>query len=384
MLSERTWPNYRGSEQDGVKILVNDFKLTKDVTFGNTKLFIQSPESLFHLEEARDKHLPKIAIFLQKIWRGVRARRLFKRMKAALSLQKYWRGYMARKMYPRLKAALRIGLYYRHCVRRGYVRRLCSTYQNVQRLPDLGKSLKWPKEVPRPLKSVDPLIHNIFIRWRAFKILSKYPRESWPEMHLKITALELLKGKRMQWGIQRKWRRDYLNDTSQNEFVDAYRDALNKAGFNPKNVLMSMPTKKFNKHSKINDRGLVITKDDLLKLKMEGKKIKKDIDVPLSDILSVSISPDAGNQLLIIHLKQTGPNNDLILKLNCKNEDVIGEVLGVLASQYLKKLGRNLEVKSSNHLTARSGKNNKTILVQSTGPNATFSKNKDGTIIFAD
>ena len=51
---------------------------------GNTKLFIQSPESLFHLEEARDKHLPKIAIFLQKIWRGVRARRLYKRMKAAL------------------------------------------------------------------------------------------------------------------------------------------------------------------------------------------------------------------------------------------------------------------------------------------------------------
>ena len=42
-----------------------------------------------------------------------------------------------------------------------------------------------------------------------------------------------------------------MNDTSQNDFVDAYRDALNKAGFNPKNVLMSMPTKKFNKHSKV-------------------------------------------------------------------------------------------------------------------------------------
>ena len=42
-----------------------------------------------------------------------------------------------------------------------------------------------------------------------------------------------------------------MNDTSQNEFVDAYRDALNKAGFNPKNVLMSIPTKKFNKHSKV-------------------------------------------------------------------------------------------------------------------------------------
>ena len=42
-----------------------------------------------------------------------------------------------------------------------------------------------------------------------------------------------------------------MNDTSQNEFVDAYRDSLNKAGFNPKNVLMSIPTKKFNKHSKV-------------------------------------------------------------------------------------------------------------------------------------
>ena len=51
--------------------------------------------------------------------------------------------------------------------------------------------------------------------------------------------------------IFRKWRRDYLNDTSQNDFVDAYRDALNKAGFNPRNVLMSIPTKKFNKHSKV-------------------------------------------------------------------------------------------------------------------------------------
>ena len=42
-----------------------------------------------------------------------------------------------------------------------------------------------------------------------------------------------------------------MNDTSQNDFVDTYRDALNKAGFNPKNVLMSIPTKKFNKHSKV-------------------------------------------------------------------------------------------------------------------------------------
>ena len=69
--------------------------------------FVQSPESLFHLEGAREKHLPEIVIKLQKVWRGV----------------------MARRQYKKMKAALKIGLYYRHCVRRGYVRQLCSTFK---------------------------------------------------------------------------------------------------------------------------------------------------------------------------------------------------------------------------------------------------------------
>ena len=130
MLCDRTWPNYRGSEQDGVKLILQKFDLSKDVTFGNTKLvilsifpffknslqityfflffqFVQSPESLFHLEGAREKHLPEIVIKLQKVWRGV----------------------MARRQYKKMKAALKIGLYYRHCVRRGYVRQLCSTFK---------------------------------------------------------------------------------------------------------------------------------------------------------------------------------------------------------------------------------------------------------------
>ena len=42
MLCDRTWPNYRGSEQDGVKLILQKFDLSKDVTFGNTKLVILS------------------------------------------------------------------------------------------------------------------------------------------------------------------------------------------------------------------------------------------------------------------------------------------------------------------------------------------------------
>ena len=81
---------------------------------------------------------------------------------------------------------------------------ICPTFltRNVKQLPDLGKSLPWPQP-PRQLRSLAPKLQNIHQRWRAFKILSKYPRESWPEMNLKLSAMELLRGQRNQWGIDR-------------------------------------------------------------------------------------------------------------------------------------------------------------------------------------
>ena len=67
---------------------------------------------------------------------------------------------------------------------------------------DLGKSLKWP-EPPKTLSHLGPLFYKAFQRWRAYTILSKYPKDTWAELHLKITALELLRGQRATWGIER-------------------------------------------------------------------------------------------------------------------------------------------------------------------------------------
>jgi len=361
MLAKPTWPNYRGSEVDGVKAILKAQKLDKDVTYGYTKLFVQSPESLFQLEESREKELPRLVTFLQKIWRGVRARRLFKKM----------------------KAALKIGLWYRHCVTKQYVKSICSSHQNVKRLPDYGKNIRWPTDVRHRFKRADNMIQNIFQRWRAFMILSKYPQEAWPEMHLKITALELLRGKRAQWGIHRRWKGDYLNDTAENTFYDAYRSALMKDGINQKSVLFSAPVKKFNRHGKVTERALILTKDNLIKMET-GKKFKVALTIPLVDVMKLSLSPDAGNQVIIIQLR--GNNNDLVLSLNSsKNEDLCGELVGILSSIYCKKMGRNLEVFASNRLTARSGKAEKIISISSgaSGANSTFVKNKDGTVTYS-
>ena len=113
-----------------------------------------------------------------------------------------------------------------------------------------------------------------------------------------------------------------------------------------------------------------------------GKKFKVALNVPLSDVSRVSISPDVGNQVLIIHLNKNN-SNDLILSLNCPNEDLSGEVLGVLASQLAKKFNKKLDVFVSNQLQAKSG-NFKTINIQSSGPGANFTKTKEGTIIYSD
>ena len=68
MLSQFTWPNFRGGvDKQGVQILLREQGLEEDVAYGKTKLFIRTPRSVYILEEARGRLLPAIAVFLQKV-----------------------------------------------------------------------------------------------------------------------------------------------------------------------------------------------------------------------------------------------------------------------------------------------------------------------------
>ena len=115
-----------------------------------------------------------------------------------------------------------------------------------------------------------------------------------------------------------------------------------------------------------------------------SKKIKVMLKFPLVDITQISLSPDAGNQVIVIRFRQDS-QNDLVFSLNSlKNEDLTGELIGILSSTFTKKLGRKLEVLASNNLSYKSQKNNKTVVVSTgaTGPSSTFAKNKDGTVTY--
>lgn len=178
----------------------------------------------------------------------------------------------------------------------------------------------------------------------------------------------------------RKWRGDYLNDPTENLDVHAYRASLTKEGVSTKTVLFSAHTVKYNCRDKINERAIVFTKDNKI-LKMDpNKKFKNMQTFQFSDIISISLSPDQGNELILIHLKSS---NDLVLSLQSKRgEDLTGELVGVLADHYLKMLGRPLNVRVSNQMEAKSGKRNKVVTVQAAADSTGFTKAANGGIIY--
>ncbi|CAB0000988.1 unnamed protein product [Nesidiocoris tenuis] len=51
MISRYTWPNYRGSDKEGTKVLIDEKGFSHDVKYGETKIFIKSPGTLFTLEQ---------------------------------------------------------------------------------------------------------------------------------------------------------------------------------------------------------------------------------------------------------------------------------------------------------------------------------------------
>lgn len=66
MISQYTWPNFHGgTEKEGTKILVEEQGFTNDVKYGNTKIFIRSPQTLFALEQVR-LTTPQIIQFSQQ------------------------------------------------------------------------------------------------------------------------------------------------------------------------------------------------------------------------------------------------------------------------------------------------------------------------------
>ncbi|PZC73892.1 hypothetical protein B5X24_HaOG208687 [Helicoverpa armigera] len=328
MLSQYTWPNFRGSnDKDAVMVLLRDLHVS-DVQFGHTKLFIRSAKTLHGLEAARAELIPSIVILLQKLWRGTLARMRYKKMKAAVTIYNAWKRYRVRRYIAELQAELQRN--------RGVIR-------------------QWP---PAPRRLPAPLLQAAYRRWRAYLTLKPIPRAQWPQLKMKICAASALRARRTHWGQDRQWIGDYLADSSYNSKAAAYQSQLASLQKSQQvgRALFSCRVHKFNRYNKLAERCLLITESAIFKLDANTfKPLKKP--TAITEVGAIRImSSDV--QLVVISIPSA--KNDLVVGLVAPNSnqtggtaDLVGELLGVLVNRFNMLTGQELSVEVESGATTR-------------------------------
>ena len=82
ILSEKTFPVWNGKAADGIGIIMQAVNMDpKEWQLGSQKVFIKSPESLFLLEEVRDRKYHSYAKVIQRAYRRWKSRKYFLEMR---------------------------------------------------------------------------------------------------------------------------------------------------------------------------------------------------------------------------------------------------------------------------------------------------------------
>lgn len=86
ILTSETWPSWRGEVTQGIHHLMTSVNMDRDqYQLGKTKVFIKNPESLFLLEEMRERKFDSYARVIQKAWRKHHAREQYLKQKEEAS-----------------------------------------------------------------------------------------------------------------------------------------------------------------------------------------------------------------------------------------------------------------------------------------------------------
>lgn len=68
MTCEYTWPNHlMATDREAVEAIIIQHGFQGDVAYGQTKLFVRTPRTLFTLEQERATLIPILVLFLQKV-----------------------------------------------------------------------------------------------------------------------------------------------------------------------------------------------------------------------------------------------------------------------------------------------------------------------------
>uniref|UniRef100_A0A668TIU5 Myosin motor domain-containing protein n=1 Tax=Oreochromis aureus TaxID=47969 RepID=A0A668TIU5_OREAU len=326
MTCEYTWPNHlMASDREAVEAIVIQHGFQDDVAYGQTKLFVRTPRSLFTLEQERNNLIPILVTFLQKVWRGTLARARCRRMRAIYAIMGCYKRYKVKAHFWEVERR----------------------FANVRTMADYGKSLEWPTP-PAALSQFHSITVMLHRRWWARQIVKNIPPSDMLEVRAKVAAMTALSGERKDWGVSRAWERDYLGNArdcpqTSASFIRISKELKNKDEYSQ--VLFSSFCRKFT-----------------------GVSVTTGVD-----------------QMVALH---TSSQDDVLLCLQrgelCPNQDRVGELVGAIVDHFtrVKKIQFPVKVCRSGLEIHMRGKP-KNISVESKAGQtiADFKKSKDGFIL---
>eukprot|EP00058_Branchiostoma_floridae_P001325 XP_002586813.1 hypothetical protein BRAFLDRAFT_105565 [Branchiostoma floridae] len=171
--------------------------------------------------------------------------------------------------------------------------------------------------------------------WWARHIIAQIPERDRKEVRLKSIAYGHLHGNRKDWGLNQRWRGNYLGMSEDIQKAKLFNNSLNSlvAQDRFKEVLFSAHVKKVNHHNKSSDRAVLVTDKFLYKLDpKKGYKAMKQ-GTPLAQMTGVSVTPGQ-DQLIAVHL---AGGNDLVLCVTAimpRQDQRVPELLAVLCDAY--------------------------------------------------
>uniref|UniRef100_A0A8C5BMG5 Unconventional myosin-Ib n=1 Tax=Gadus morhua TaxID=8049 RepID=A0A8C5BMG5_GADMO len=287
MLCKQTWPHWKGPTREGVEVLMADLQVsTEEFAYGNSKIFIRNPRTLFSLEEKRRGCLENLAALIQKIYRGWKCRTHFLLLKRSQVVVAAWyRRYAQQKKYTQIKSATIMVQSYS----RGWkVGRRPPTYMHLGHLRDLPSMSpiggSWPTRPYRFLDTAHTELRSIFHHWRCKKYRSRFTDERKAVFEEKLQASEIFKDKKALYpsSVGQPFRGDYL-EISKNPKYQKLSSAMDEK------VLLADMVNKINRaNGKGTARIFLLTKNNFVLADQKTGQVKAS--VPLPDLASISVS----------------------------------------------------------------------------------------------
>lgn len=365
MISNSTWPTWKGSDRDGVVRMIQDQKEIKEGDYreGQTKIFIRAAKTLTLLEERRHQHMPKVAIMIQRRWRGYICRKQLARAALALLVQKLYRAMLARKSYKYNKAAAQIQRIYRgfkdrkyislhkaallaerdlmrrHAAARkiqrvarlhldrSYIKRILAQYPAKGPVPKIPGFAAWPRCFTERSRLATPGLQKMHrSHWAARKIQA-LTEDQKLAIKQKILALCLFQPSGKPWDVGRKWLGDYQASPS-NVNLPKYKNAVQIMfqKFGDSHVSFADLCTKVDKKGKVDPCILIVTDKHIFKYYAKSFKLNK-VGVPLSAVKEVFLSTSKDSYVVI---QNEPPYRDIVVNMGTNME--VGEQYSELAT----------------------------------------------------